>query len=49
MIRLPGPVAHVLGNRGMAWLGLLDWRMFRRLPNGATMLVVAHRPPTDVH
>ncbi len=31
--------------RAAASIALLDWRLFRQLPNGATMLVVAHRPP----
>jgi SAM-dependent methyltransferase len=44
MIRVPGRVARLMGRRGMIALGLLDWRLFRRLPNGATMLVTAHRP-----
>ena len=29
----------------MVAFGLLDWRLFRRLPNGATKVVSAHRPP----
>lgn len=45
MIRIPGPVVRLMGRRGMVAFGLLDWRLFRRLPNGATMLVSAHRPP----
>ena len=45
MIRIPGGVARLMGRRGMVAFGLLDWRLFRRLPNGATMLVSAHRPP----
>ena len=47
MIRVPGRAARVLGRRGMVELGLLDWRLFRRLPNGATVIVVAQRPPAD--
>jgi SAM-dependent methyltransferase len=45
MIRIPGRIARLMGRRGMVAFGLLDWRLFRRLPNGATMLVSAHRPP----
>jgi SAM-dependent methyltransferase len=42
--RLPGRVARRLSLRAKVKLALLDWRLFRRLPNGATMVVVAHRP-----
>lgn len=45
MIRLPGRVARLLGKRGVTRFGLLDWWLFRRLPNGATMLAVARRQP----
>ena len=44
MIRLPGRLKRLLGARGLTSFGLLDWRLFRRLPNGATMLAVARRP-----
>lgn len=42
-VRMPGRVARRLGSRGLVELALLDWRLFRRLPNAATMLVVGHR------
>ena len=44
MVRVPERVAHVAGTRFVVRLGLMDWWLFRRWPNGATMLVVAHRP-----
>jgi SAM-dependent methyltransferase len=44
MIRLPGRLKRLLGARGLTSFGLLDWRLFRRLPNGATMVAVARRP-----
>jgi SAM-dependent methyltransferase len=44
MARLPHRVARRLSLRAKVKLALLDWRLFRRLPNGATMVVVAHRP-----
>jgi hypothetical protein len=44
MALLPQRVARRVGLRARTWLALLDWRVFRRLPNGATMVVVAHRP-----
>jgi SAM-dependent methyltransferase len=44
--RLPPRVARRLSLRAKRELALLDWRVFRRLPNGATMVVVAHRPAT---
>jgi SAM-dependent methyltransferase len=45
MIRWPGRLARVFGPRAVTELGLLDWHLFRRLPNGSTMLAVARRPP----
>ncbi len=42
--RLPSRFGRRLP-RAAASVALLDWRLLRRLPNGATMLVVAHRPP----
>lgn len=44
MALLPRKVARRVSLRARARLALLDWRVFRRLPNGATMVVVAHRP-----
>jgi SAM-dependent methyltransferase len=44
MARTPGRVARAVGSRAMVRLGLLDWWLFRRWPNAATMLVVAQRP-----
>ena len=47
MAGLPKRVARRLSLRAKVNLALLDWRLFRRLPNGATMVVVAHRPVAD--
>jgi hypothetical protein len=44
MAGLPKRVARRLSLRAKVNLALLGWRLFRRLPNGATMVVVAHRP-----
>jgi SAM-dependent methyltransferase len=44
MARMPRRAARRLDSRVMVELALLDWRFFRRLPNAATMLVVAQRP-----
>jgi len=46
--RLPNRVARRLSPRSKVNLALLDWRLFRRLPNGATMVVVAHQPGAAV-
>lgn len=43
MMRTPGWLKRILGRRTVRWLALLDWRLLRRLPNGATMVVVARR------
>jgi SAM-dependent methyltransferase len=44
MVRTPRRIARLVGDAGMVRFGLLDWRLFRRLPNAATMVVVAQRP-----
>jgi SAM-dependent methyltransferase len=44
MVRLPRRVSRLIGARMTIVLGLLDWRLFKRLPNAATMVVVARRP-----
>jgi SAM-dependent methyltransferase len=44
MVRIPRRVARVIGPRATTAFGLLDWRLFKRLPNAATMVVVARRP-----
>lgn len=43
MARLPQRIEPRVRPVAVA-VALLDWRLMRRLPNGATMLVVAHRP-----
>jgi SAM-dependent methyltransferase len=43
MARLPHRIARRVRPAAVA-VALLDWRLMRRLPNGATMLVIAHRP-----
>jgi hypothetical protein len=44
MVRTPRRVARLAGEARMVRFGLLDWRLFRRLPNAATMVAVARRP-----
>ena len=44
MMRAPGRITRLLGSRIIVWIGLLDWWLFRRLPNAATMVAVAWRP-----
>ena len=41
--RLPNRIGGTLP-RAAASVALLDWRLLRRFPNGATMIAVAHRP-----
>jgi SAM-dependent methyltransferase len=44
---LPGIVSRRIPPAWLVRLALLDWRLFRRLPNAATMLVTAHRPAAE--
>lgn len=43
MARLPNRIARQVRAAAVA-VALLDWRLMRRLPNGATMVATAHRP-----
>jgi SAM-dependent methyltransferase len=45
MARLPQRIARRIRPAAVA-VALLDWRLLRQLPNGATMVVIAHRPVT---
>jgi SAM-dependent methyltransferase len=47
--RLPRRVARFLPRRAQIAIAMLDWRLLRRCPNGATMVVRGHRPPTGLH
>jgi SAM-dependent methyltransferase len=44
MVRLPRRLTRMIGARMTTAFGLLDWRLFKRLPNAATMVVLARRP-----
>jgi SAM-dependent methyltransferase len=44
MVRTPRRIARLVGDAAMVRFGLLDWRLLRRLPNGATMVMVARKP-----
>jgi SAM-dependent methyltransferase len=41
---LMGALPGLRPRRLRAAIGMLDWRLFRRLPNGSTMIVVARKP-----
>jgi SAM-dependent methyltransferase len=41
--RAPRRLSRRLGSKVLVDLALLDWKLLRRFPNGATMLLVAHR------
>jgi SAM-dependent methyltransferase len=44
MVRIPRRITRAVGTAVIARFGLLDWRLFRKMPNAATMVAVARRP-----